>query len=149
MTNLRRTAGAFFFYILISFMVLMTMSMFFRSIASVSRTLVQALAPAAIVILALLIYAGFAISVPNMLGWSSWIRWLNPVYYGLEALMINEFHGREFACSTFVPAGPGYTNISPLEHICSTVGAVAGSNVVHGDTYIYEAYLYVSSNKWR
>jgi ATP-binding cassette subfamily G (WHITE) protein 2 (PDR) len=49
--------------ILCSFTLTLTMSMFFRSIASLSRTLSQALAPAAILILALIIYTGFALPV--------------------------------------------------------------------------------------
>lgn len=97
MTNLRREPGAFFFFLLINFFLVLTMcelpfllrytsrylhlsiAMFFRTIASASRTLTQALAPAAILILALVIYAGFAIPVRNMLGWSRWINYLNPV----------------------------------------------------------------------
>ncbi len=51
MTNLRREPGNFFFFMLISFTLTLVMSMFFRSIAALSRSLVQALAPAAILIL--------------------------------------------------------------------------------------------------
>lgn len=72
LTNLRRTPGAFFFFLLISFFLTLVMSMLFRTIASVSRTLSQALAPAAILILAIVIYTGFAIPVNYMLGWARW-----------------------------------------------------------------------------
>ena len=41
MTNLRRTPGHFFVFFLFSFMCTLAMSMFFRSIASLSRTLSQ------------------------------------------------------------------------------------------------------------
>ena len=51
MVNLRREPGPFFFFIFISFVTTLTMSMLFRTIASVSRTLSQAMAPAAIIIL--------------------------------------------------------------------------------------------------
>lgn len=64
MTNLRREPGRFFFFLLISFILTLVMSMMFRTIASVSRTLQQALTPAAILILAIVIYTGFAIPVP-------------------------------------------------------------------------------------
>lgn len=70
MTNLRREPGAFFFFLLIAFFLTLTMSMLFRTIASVSRTLSQALAPAAVLILAIIIYTGFAIPVNYMLGWA-------------------------------------------------------------------------------
>lgn len=39
MTNLRRTPGHFFVFLLFTFMCTLTMSMFFRSIASLSRSL--------------------------------------------------------------------------------------------------------------
>lgn len=55
MTNLRRTPGAYFFFLLITYTLTITMSMFFRTIGAASRTLAQALAPAAVMILALII----------------------------------------------------------------------------------------------
>ena len=61
MTNLRRTPSAFFTFYLFSFMCLLAMSMIFRSIGALSRTLAQAMAPAAVLILALVIYTGFAL----------------------------------------------------------------------------------------
>ena len=63
MANLRREPGAFFFFLFVNFIMVLTMSMFFRSIGSLSRTLEQALAPAAILILALVIYTGFTLPV--------------------------------------------------------------------------------------
>jgi ABC-type multidrug transport system permease subunit len=149
MTNLRRTPGHFFVFFLFSFMCTLAMSMFFRSIASLSRTLSQAMAPAAVVILALVIYTGFAIPITNMHPWFRWINYLDPVSYAFEALMINEFHGRKIECTTFVPLGPGYENVGPLEKICSTTGAQAGANYVDGDTYIEVNYRYHHTHLWR
>lgn len=125
------------------------MSMFFRTVAATSRTLVQALTPAAVVILGLVMYAGFAIPTTYMLGWSRWINYINPVAYSFESLMINEFAGQQYACSVFVPAGPGYENIPAESRICSTVGAQPGANTVDGTTYIQESYAYEPSHKWR
>lgn len=97
MTNLRREPGPFFFFFLFSFFVTLTMSMFFRSLASLSRSLSEALVPgaslgeqplppasradlprplfssAALIILALVMYTGFAIPTRYMLGWISWV----------------------------------------------------------------------------
>ena len=148
LTNLRRTPGAFFFFILISFFLTLTMSMLFRLIASVSRTLSQAMAPAAILILAIVIYTGFAIPTPYLLGWSRWINYLDPVAYGFEALMINEFHNRDFNCSSFVPTGLGY-GVGIDHRVCTTVGSRAGSFVVNGDDYINSSFEYYASHKWR
>ncbi|KAF2734272.1 putative multidrug resistance ABC transporter [Polyplosphaeria fusca] len=149
MTNLRREPGPYFFFVLISFTLTLVMSMFFRSIASLSRSLVQALAPAAILILGLVMYTGFTIPKRYMLGWSKWISYIDPVGYGFESLMINEFHNRRFECNQYVPFGPGYDNGPADAHVCSAVGAVPGQSFVDGDTYIESAYGYVHSHKWR
>ncbi|KAL2857306.1 putative multidrug resistance ABC transporter [Aspergillus pseudoustus] len=149
MANLRREPAAFFFYLFTSFIITLTMSMMFRSIASLSRTLVQALPASAILILALSMYTGFAIPVDYMLGWASWIRYLNPISFGFESLMVNEFHKRDFRCVSFVPSGPGFSDAGPNNRVCSTVGSIPGRPFVNGDDYITSLYGYTASHKWR
>lgn len=149
MTNLRREPGNFFFFLLISGTLTLVMSMLFRSIASLSRSLVQALAPAAILILGLVMYTGFTIPPTYMLGWSEWIRYINPVSYGFEALMVNEFHNRQFECNQYVPSGAGYEAASGIMRACSAVGSVPGQPFVEGTTYIMSSFNYQASHKWR
>ena len=60
--------------------------------------------------------------------------------------MINEFHDREYTCSTYVPT---YGNLATHEKVCSSVGAVAGQTFVNGDAYINSAFQYYHSHKWR
>jgi hypothetical protein len=149
MVNLRREPGAFFFFLLMSFSLTLTMSMLFRLIASTSRSLSEALAPAGILILAIIIYTGFAIPIKNMLGWARWINYLDPVGYGFESLMVNEFHGRNFTCSNFVPSGPGYGGVGAFNKVCTATGSKAGSSVVSGDDYINTSFAYYHEHKWR
>ncbi|EHK98954.1 putative ABC transporter CDR4 [Glarea lozoyensis 74030] len=149
MTNLRRTPEAFFVFLLFTFTCTLVMSMFFRSIASLSRTLAQAMAPAAIFILALIIYTGFAIPTRNMHPWFRWINYLDPVAYAFEALMVNEFSGRRLDCVQFVPMGDAYLNSSPSERVCATTGAAAGADFVDGDTWLRVNYQYEYSHLWR
>ncbi|KAF9891934.1 hypothetical protein FE257_002897 [Aspergillus nanangensis] len=149
MGNLRREPGAFFFYLLMSFMALMSMSMFFRFFASLTKTIEQALAPVSIINLALVLYTGFAITPAYMHGWASWLRYINPISYGFEAILVNELHDREFPCSSYVPTGPGYENLEPLNQVCSTVGSVPGSSLVSGDRFMIESYGYHWGNRWR
>ena len=146
MANLRRTPGAFFFFFFISFIMTLTMSMLFRTIASVSRTLSQAMAPAAIIILAIVIFTGFAIPTRYMLGWCRWINWIDPIAYGFESLMVNEFHNRRFPCNLYVPP---YGDLSSNSQVCSAVGAVPGQSYVNGDDYINSAFQYYHSHKYR
>ncbi|KAL3421387.1 ABC transporter CDR4-like protein 3 [Phlyctema vagabunda] len=149
MTNLQREAGSFFFFILTTFLLTLAMSMVFRTIAASSRTLAQALAPGSIVILSLLMYSGFAIPKPYILGWSKWIYYLDPLSYAFESLMVNEFSGRSYQCVEFVPAGIAYAASVGEEVVCSAVGAKAGLNFVSGDDYINSAFEYKHENKWR
>lgn len=149
MSNLRREPGPFFFFLLITFATMMSMSMFFRLLASLTKTIAQALAPAAIILLALVIYTGFAIPVDYMRGWAHWIRYVNPVAYGFESVLINEFHGREFECASYVPSGPGYQNIAPDQRVCAVVGSTPGSTVVSGTAYYETAFSYDNSHRWR
>lgn len=148
MSHLRREPGPYFFFLFVSFLITLTMSMFFRSIASLSRSLIQALTPAAVIILALVLYSGFAIPTTYMRGWISWVRYLNPVYFAFEAMMINEFAGRTFECDTIVPSGPGYP-ANAANAACSVVGSQPGSLAVPGTNYLIESYGYFPSHRWR
>lgn len=49
----------------------------------------QAMVPASILILALVIFTGFVIPVDYMLGWCRWINYLDPVAYGFEAVSLS------------------------------------------------------------
>ena len=151
MTNLRREAGAFFVFLLFSFLVTLCMSMIFRTIASASRTLSQAMVPAALLILGLVTFTGFVIPINYMLGWCRWINYINLLAYAFESLMINEFHNREFQCTQFVPspAVAGYADIDSINRVCSSVGAVQGNDMVSGDAYINSQFRYFHAHKWR
>lgn len=102
--------------------------------------------PASILMLALLIFTGFVVPVDYMLPWCRWINYVNPVAYGYEALMINEFHNRNFTCTAYIP---DYATSSGSLAACNAVGAVPGRPYVNGDDYISTAYSYKHSHKWR
>lgn len=167
MSNLRREPGPFFFYLFTTFLAVLAMSGIFRTIASASRTLSQAMVPAALLILALVMFTGFVIPIDYMLGWSRWINYIDPMAYIFESLMINEvclrlshfclsanwkqFAGRQYLCTSFIPSSTvsGYANISNENRICSAVGAVAGNEYVQGTDYIKASFQYDPSHKWR
>ncbi len=149
MTNLRRTPENFFIFLLFGFSCVMAMSMFFRTIGSTARSLSQAMAPAAVIILALIIYTGFTIPIRDMHPWFRWINYLDPVGYAFESLMVNEFSGRSIPCVQFLPFGPGYENVSEENRICVTTGAIPGSRMVDGDTWLRINYAYEKSHLWR
>ena len=67
MSDLRREAGPFFFFLLIAFSILLSMSMFFRWFASLTKSIDQALAPSSPILMFLVLYTGFVIPVRYML----------------------------------------------------------------------------------
>lgn len=125
------------------------MSMIFRTIGASTRTISQAMAPSSVILLALVIFTGFTIPTRDMLGWSRWINYINPIGYAFESLMVNEFDGREYACAAFIPSGSGYDNVPGTSRVCATAGAVFGSNVVEGAAYLATSYQYYKGHKWR
>lgn len=149
MTGLRRTAGAFFTFFLFSFTTTLTMSNLFRLIGSLSRTQAQAMVPAGIFMLGLMIYTGFTIPISSMHPWFRWINYINPIAYAFESLMVNEFADREWDCSSFLPAGPTYKNLPSQSFICQANGAVTGQDFVQGNNYLSATYQYTRSHLWR
>ncbi|KKK17140.1 ATP-binding cassette transporter [Aspergillus rambellii] len=148
LAGLRYEPSQFFIFFLFTFLSTLAMSGIFRTLAASTKTLSQAMSMAGVIVLAIVIYTGFVIPAPQMahIPWFSWIRWINPIYYTFEALIANEFHGRRFECSQFVPA---YPSLSGDSFICSVRGSVAGERTVSGDDYIYSQYRYTYAHEWR
>lgn len=149
MVNFRRNAGRFFFYFLINVVATFTMSHLFRCVGSVTKSFTAAMVPAAMLLLILAIYTGFAVPETKMLGWSKWLWYINPLSYLFESLMVNEFHGVEFPCAQYIPSGPAYQNVTGTERVCASVGSVPGAATVLGDSFLKNNYNYMNKHKWR
>lgn len=147
--RLRQSPGHFFFYLLMNFTATLTMSHLFRSIGAATKSLSEAMTPASILLLALTIFTGFIIPPGKMHGWCRWINYIDPVAYAFEGLIANEFHGREFECSAFVPRGSGYDQVGLENKVCSVVGGIKGKSTVSGDLYIQLSFSYYNKHKWR
>jgi ABC-type multidrug transport system permease subunit len=151
MCNLRREPGPFFFFFLLTTVTIISMSAIFRFLASVTKTVSQALAPAAIMLLGIVLYSGFAIPQPYLDDWIGWLRWINPVFYIQESLALNEFVGRQFPCANFVPSGPEYAaNSLPVSaRVCSVEGSIKGEPFVDGAEHLRITYGFVNAHRWR
>lgn len=146
LAGLRAQPGNFFLYFLITYMATFTVTGLFRSIAALSSSISQAMTYCGVLLLAVGVYTGFIIPTQYMGDWFAWIRHINPVFYSFEILVANEFHGRDFDCSVFVP---NYANMTGDTFVCSTQGAVAGELTVRGDAFIEAAFGYTFNNVWR
>ena len=149
LANMRRTPAAFFTFYLFAFASLLTGSMLYRTIGAMSRTLTGSIAPGADFILMLVIYTGFVLPIPSMRPWFRWFGYINPVGYAFESLMINEFSGRQFPCSNYIPQGPGYLRVSPQQKMCVTVGADSAVSIVDGTKYLRSTFQYYPQHLWR
>ncbi|OAA59858.1 ABC transporter [Niveomyces insectorum RCEF 264] len=146
MANLRHGAGHVFIFLLFGFACTLTMSTILRTIGQASRTVHQALTPAAVFIIALVIYTGLVLPTRAMQGWLRWIHHVNPIAYAYESLVVNELGGRAFPCLQFVPP---YPQAPADERTCATAGAAPGAAVVLGDVVLEGTFSYRVAHKWR
>ena len=143
--SLRIAPGPFFIFFLFGFIINVAMSFAFRTLGALTKSVSQAMTGAGLLVLAIVIYTGYAIPRPDMRPWLQWMSWINPVAYVFESLLVNELHGREFDCSSFVPAYRG----GPSTFTCSGRGAVAGEDTVSGDAFLNASYDFSYSHLWR
>ncbi|KAL7268661.1 hypothetical protein RUND412_008706 [Rhizina undulata] len=150
MTNLKREAGAFFIFVLFTYISVLCMGAIFRTVAAATKKVESAMSIAGVMVLALAIYAGYVIPRPSMHPWFKWISYINPLSYAFEALMTNEFHNLHAPCSSLVPSGLGYTGVVSIENqVCAVTGSVTGQSYVLGDDYLAASYDYHFSHMWR
>lgn len=148
MAGLSRTASQFFISLLILWIITMNMYSFFRAIGSLTKSLDIATRITGLSIQILIVYTGYLIPPAKMHPWFKWMIWINPVQYGFEALMANEFYNFDIACvpPNLVPQGPG---ASPQYQSCTLQGSQPGQVTVSGANYIKTAFTYERTHLWR
>ncbi|KAL4864413.1 hypothetical protein BDV12DRAFT_176176 [Aspergillus spectabilis] len=149
MVGLEMSAGAFFTFWVLVFATTMAMTAVFRACGAAFKTFDDASKVSGFLISALIMYTGYMIRKPEMHPWFVWIYWIDPLAYGFDALLSNEFHGKIIPCvgTNLVPSGPGYENATTQS--CTGVGgSIPGVNFVTGDDYL-ESLSYNHSHVWR
>ncbi|KXJ89816.1 ABC-2 type transporter-domain-containing protein [Microdochium bolleyi] len=149
MTNLTRTAGAFFTYYLLILVGNIAMTLFFRIIGCVSPDFDYAIKFAVVSITLLILTSGYLIQYQNQQVWLRWIFWINPLGLAFAALMANEFGRSTLTCSSesLVPTGPGYDNVN--NQVCTLAGSTPGTLEIDGGAYITQAFQYAPQDLWR
>ncbi|KAF9930336.1 hypothetical protein FBU30_000609 [Linnemannia zychae] len=148
LSGLQRTAGKFFFFVLVLTLASLCMTSFFRMWGCACQTFDTATKYSGVILLALVLYSGYLIPYQAMHPWFIWIFWINPLAYGFKALMANEMTGLRFSCDEqyLVPNGPEYTNLA--NQVCTLAGGKPGRNYVEGPDYLYSSFRYKVSEKW-
>ncbi|KAL3477181.1 putative ABC transporter [Aspergillus californicus] len=150
MVGLKTTAGAFFTYLVTNFTTAMSMTGFFRLVGAAFPTFDAATKVSGLSIVALFVYMGYMIIKPEMHPWFVWIFWINPMAYGFEALLGNEFHGRHIPCygPNIIPNGPGYLDGEGGQSCAGVLGAEPGATSLTGDAHL-AAMSFSHSHIWR
>lgn len=150
MVGLKVTAGAFFTYLVTNYMTALSMTALFRLIGAAFPTFDAATKVSGLSTVSLFVYMGYMIIKPEMHPWFVWIFWINPMAYGFEALLANEFHGQDIPCvgPNLIPNGLGYTEGIGGQSCAGVGGALPGATSLTGDEYL--AYMSFSHNHiWR
>ncbi|RKP09136.1 ABC-2 type transporter-domain-containing protein [Thamnocephalis sphaerospora] len=148
MTGLHSAANTFFTFFFIMFIAAMAMTALFRLLAAISPNVESANILAGIFLIAFLIYAGYIIPLKSMRPWFIWIRYINPLAWSLEAMLINEFRDLVFTCTppNLLPFGPGYTDLA--YKTCTIAGSTPGSNRVSGAAYLSAQFSAQTAMLW-
>ncbi|PNP40055.1 hypothetical protein TGAMA5MH_07977 [Trichoderma gamsii] len=138
MVGLKMTAAAFFTYLVTNYMTALSMTALFRLIGAAFPTFDAASKVSGLSTVALFVYMGYMIIKPEMHPWFGWIFWINPMAYGFEALLGNEFHGQHIPCvgPNLIPNGPGYTEGIGGQSCAGVGGALPGATSLTGDDYL-------------
>lgn len=149
LVGLRTNAAAFFIFWAVLFTVAMCMTTLFRAIGATFRTFNAAAQFSGFVNAAMITYIGYMIPKIRMHPWFVWIYWIDPLAYGFETLLANEFHGAIIQCvgNNLIPSGPGYMN-SAYQSCAGVPGATQGLTYLTGDQYL-AALSYNNSHLWR
>ncbi|KAI0404625.1 ABC-2 type transporter-domain-containing protein [Xylaria palmicola] len=151
MTNLDRDVSKFWIYLLFVYVTTLLVTALYRMFASISPEIDTAVRFSGIALNIMIIYTGYVIPKTQLLSqyiWFGWLYWVNPIAYSFEAVITNEFSGRDMQCAPeqLVPQGP---DAQPGFQGCSLPGATTNSALVTGHDYLQTQFNYARSNLWR
>ncbi|KAF7797165.1 hypothetical protein EIP86_008357 [Pleurotus ostreatoroseus] len=155
MAHLRRDAGAFFTFQLVTYVAYLAMQGFFRSFGLLCSNFDSAFRLATFFVPNMIQYIGYMIPVSQMKRWLFWIFYINPLGYAFSAIFENEFRDLDLECNGayIVPRDGGNVTKYPSglgpNQVCTLFGAEPGSSVVHGPAYVSAGYGIDVADQWR
>ncbi|KAF2813847.1 ABC transporter [Mytilinidion resinicola] len=150
MTALKATAAAFFTCWFVVYLTTFVMTAFFRMVGAAFPNFDAASKVSGFSITAFIVYIGYQIAKPAMHPWFVWIYWIDPLSYGFEALMSNEFKGQTIPCvySNLIPNYLPQYQDSAHQACAGIGGAHPGATEVSGEDYL-ASLSYSPSHIWR
>ncbi|RMZ69232.1 abc drug exporter [Pyrenophora seminiperda CCB06] len=148
MSGLQRTVAKFLITNVFLYVLTMTVYAAFRAIGATAPSLDAATRLTGLGMQALVVYTDYIIPPKKMKVWLAWLRWLNPIQYCFESLMVNEFDGLDIQCvgPNLIPQGPG---VQPQFQSCTVQGSRPGASSVSGKDYLEVSFGFRKSHLWR
>lgn len=151
MTGLDVDASKFWIFLLFVYTMTICITSLYRAFASLSPTIDDAVRFSGVALNLLVIYTGYVIPKPQLIGdyiWFGWLYYINPIGYAFEAVVTNEFSDRTMECASeqLVPQGP---DVVAANQGCALRGATVNGRSVNGATYLQEQFNYTRSHLWR
>ena len=149
MVHFQWRLGHFFIWFLSLYLAFQSISLMFRAIAVFTVAPDRAALPVGLWLNVLIIYSGFYIPIPEMKVWLGWLRFLDPMYYAYETMMINQFWDQSYSCASnsIAPHGPQFNDVGYQS--CAIPGAEPGSLEVAGQSYLRTQYEFQEKHLWR
>ncbi|KAF5256007.1 hypothetical protein FOXYS1_13544 [Fusarium oxysporum] len=151
LVGLKVTAGAFFTYFVFLFVTATCFNALFRAVGACFLQFDGASKVSGYAVAAMAMYSGYQIPVTMMHPWFGWLYWLNPLGYGFEALMANEFNSQHIDCvgSNLIPHGAEYQETDVGHQSCAGVGgSERGAVSLSGNAYL-DSLSYNNAHIWR
>ena len=123
MTNLRPTAGAFFTFMVLFYLTILTSQSMGLLLSVVIRNIQVSLLLAPLISIFLFIMGGFYISYDNIHVWLRWATYISQARYGYTGMILNEYEGRSIPCAdaVLVTFGSGTICPKPGEDVISSL----------------------------
>ncbi|CAO1631936.1 unnamed protein product [Parajaminaea phylloscopi] len=141
--GLRVDAGAFFIFLVYTFLCAYNLTALYRAFAALSPGFNEAIRFSVLALNLIIIFAGYVIRRPQM-NWLVWINYVNGISYAFEGMLANEFK-YDIQCnpSQIVPFNEAR---DPQYQTCALTGSRPGSLVVPGQDYLSTTFNYKQSN---
>ncbi|TDL19014.1 hypothetical protein BD410DRAFT_752633 [Rickenella mellea] len=149
LVGLQHTARQYFTFFASGFLTTVALQALARSLTSMFKSKSSAQGVSGIVTLVSMLYMGYVLPETTMIRALKWLVWVNPLRYGFEILMTNEFHTLNATCSALIPFGPAYENVTLANKACVIVGSISGQSTVLGSNYARMSYGYAYSHLLR
>ncbi|PWN28796.1 hypothetical protein BDZ90DRAFT_230805 [Jaminaea rosea] len=143
LANLRVNAGAYFIFLVYTFLCAYNLTALYRAFAAFSPGFNEAIRFSVLGLNLIIIFVGYVIRRPQM-NWLIWLNYANGISYAFEGMLANEFkYPIECNPSQIVPFNAAR---DATYQTCSLTGGRPGSLVVTGEDYLSTTFNYSQSS---